>query len=71
VDNAVGQLYVKINNTQFDYQGAATDVQTAQWFPFTIDLTGMTVVDSLTIGVTGGSGRLIVDNIRLYPLVSD
>jgi hypothetical protein len=66
-DNLGGQLYVKVNNTKFEYQGAATDIQTAQWFPFTIDLTGVTTVDSLTIGVAGGSGMLIVDNIRLYP----
>jgi hypothetical protein len=37
------------------------------WFPFTIDLTGVTTVNSLTVGVTGGAGMLLVDDIRLYP----
>jgi len=71
-DNTGGQLYVKINNgTPYNYQGAATDIQTAQWFPFTIDLTGVTVVNSLTIGVTGGSGMVIIDDIRLYSQASE
>ena len=71
-DNTGGQLYVKINNgTPHNYQGAATDIQTAQWFPFTIDLTGVTVVNSLTIGVTGGSGMVIIDDIRLYSQTSE
>jgi len=71
-DNTGGQLYVKINNgTPHNYQGAATDIQTAQWFPFTIDLTGVTVVNSLTIGVTGGSGMVIIDDIRLYSQASE
>ncbi|MFC1765559.1 LamG-like jellyroll fold domain-containing protein [Planctomycetota bacterium] len=70
-DNVGGQLYVKINDTQFDYQGAATDIQAPQWFPWTVDLTGVTTVTSLTIGVTGGSGTIYVDNIRLYPLASE
>jgi len=65
-NNIGGQLYVKINDTQFDYQGGATDIQTAQWFPFTIDLTGVTLVNSLTIGVLGGSGTFYVDDICLY-----
>ena len=67
-NNVGGQLYVKINNgTPHNYQGAATDIQTAEWFPFTIDLTGVTIVNSLTIGVTGGSGMAIIDDIRLLP----
>ena len=70
-DNVPGQLYVKINDTRFDYQGATTDIQTAQWFPFTIDLTGVTVVNSLTIGVAGGEGTIYVDDIRLYAQVSE
>ncbi|MFC1765455.1 LamG-like jellyroll fold domain-containing protein [Planctomycetota bacterium] len=67
VDNVVGQLYVKINDTQFDYQGAATDIQTAEWYEWTIDLSGITAVDTLTVGVLGGSGQIYVDNIRLFP----
>ncbi|MFC1761220.1 LamG-like jellyroll fold domain-containing protein [Planctomycetota bacterium] len=71
VDNVVGQLYVKVNDTQFDYQGAATDIQTAEWYEWTIDLSGITAVDTLTVGVLGGSGQLYVDNMRLYPSESE
>ncbi|MFC1766246.1 LamG-like jellyroll fold domain-containing protein, partial [Planctomycetota bacterium] len=70
-DNVGGQLYVKINNAQFDYQGAATDIQTAQWFPWTIDLSGITTVNELTIGVSGGSGTIFVDSIHLFPSGSE
>lgn len=71
-NNIGGQLYVKINNgTPYNYQGAATDIQTAQWLPFTIDLTGVIVVNSLTIGVASGEGTIYVDDIRLYPQVSE
>ncbi|MFC1764362.1 discoidin domain-containing protein [Planctomycetota bacterium] len=70
-DNVIGQLYVKINDTQFDYPGAATDIQTAEWFPWTIDLSGITTVNELTIGVLGGSGQIYVDNMRLYPSESE
>jgi len=71
-NNTGGQLYVKINGgSPHNYQGGATDIQTNGWFPFTVDLTGVTVVNSLTIGVSGGSGIFYVDDIRLYPLESE
>jgi hypothetical protein len=69
--NTAGQLYVKVNNTKFEYKGVATDIQTNAWFPFTVNLAGVTTVNSLTIGVAGGAGMLIVDDIRLYPQVSE
>jgi hypothetical protein len=69
--NTAGQLYVKVNNTKFEYKGAATDITTNQWFPFTVDLAGVTTVNSLTIGVAGGSGLLLVDDIRLSPQASE
>jgi hypothetical protein len=69
--NTAGQLYVKINNTKFDYKGAATDILTDQWFPFTINLAGVTTVNSLTVGIAGGAGIVYVDDIRLYPLASE
>ena len=71
-DNTPGQLYIKINNGDKKlYPGAASDLQTQQWLPWTIDLTGVTVVNSLTIGVDGGSGIFFIDAIRLYPLVAE
>ncbi|MFC1762073.1 LamG-like jellyroll fold domain-containing protein [Planctomycetota bacterium] len=70
-NNIGGQLYVKVNETKFEYNGAATDIQSGQWLPWTIDLSGITTVDTLTVGVLGGSGKLYLDNIRLYPLALD
>jgi hypothetical protein len=58
---------VKVNNAKFEYKGAAADILTDEWFPFTIDLAGITTVDTLTIGVAGGSGMVLIDSIRLYP----
>ncbi|MFC1766350.1 LamG-like jellyroll fold domain-containing protein, partial [Planctomycetota bacterium] len=69
--NVGGQLYVKVNDTQFDYQGAASDIQLEQWFPWTIDLTGISVVNSVTIGVAGGAGTIYVDSIILTPEASE
>jgi hypothetical protein len=69
--NTAGQLYVKVNNTKFEYKGSAADIQTDQWFPFTVNLAGVTTVNTLTIGVAGGTGMLLVDDIRLYPQASE
>lgn len=74
-DNS-GQLYLKINDTQIDYEGLPDVMQRTQWVPWNIDLAGsgadVADVTSLTIGVqgAGATGMLYVDDIRLYPLVS-
>lgn len=68
--NNVGQLYVSINGNRIaDYPGPVTDMGQAQWHEWRIDLVslGITVVDSLTLGIQGGMGTLYVDTIRLYP----
>jgi hypothetical protein len=70
-DNS-GQLYVKINNSKLSYDGGAADITRAQWQPWNIDLTalnGLQNVQSLTIGIDGGTaaGLLYIDSIRLYP----
>ena len=71
-DNS-GQLYVRINDTEVAYDGAADDIKASQWQAWNIDLTalsGLQNVTSLTIGVEGASaaGTLYIDDIRLYPL---
>ncbi|MFC1766208.1 LamG-like jellyroll fold domain-containing protein, partial [Planctomycetota bacterium] len=70
-ENAVGELYVKVNDTTYEYGGAASDIQSAQWFAWTLDLSGVTSVATLTVGVKGGSGKIYVDDVRLYPLESE
>ncbi|MBN1361396.1 MAG: discoidin domain-containing protein [Sedimentisphaerales bacterium] len=69
--NAAGQLYVKVNNTQVSYDGAAASLGAPVWKQWNVDLTALANVarnvTSLTIGVSGpGSGKLLFDDIRLY-----
>ncbi|MHC4539616.1 MAG: discoidin domain-containing protein, partial [Planctomycetota bacterium] len=63
------QLYVKISNAKFPYDG---DIARPQWKPMIIDLTGVNLnnVSSLTIGIeraggSGGSGVVLLDEIVL------
>jgi len=67
-----GQLYLKINNTKLVYNGDAADLGRVGWQAWNIDLSavgGIASVRSLTIGVegAGASGKLYIDDIRLYP----
>jgi hypothetical protein len=73
--NAAAPLYVKINNTTKRYNNGAASTGTAIWKPFQIDLASVPVSDlqnvrTLTIGVgdgsAGGTGTMLVDEIRLY-----
>ncbi|UCE48257.1 MAG: LamG domain-containing protein, partial [Phycisphaerales bacterium] len=70
--NTSGQLYVKINGVQVDYDGAATDLSVPQWHRWDIDLTtvgtNLQSVTSLAIGVQGfgAIGTLLLDDIVLY-----
>ncbi|MBP8303716.1 MAG: discoidin domain-containing protein [Phycisphaerae bacterium] len=68
--NGAGQVYVKINNTKVSYSGNASAIAKALWTQWNIDLTGvpgLQAVQSLTLGVSGsGSGKLLIDDIRLY-----
>jgi hypothetical protein len=65
-DNVTGQLYLKINNTKINYSGATTDIKLGRWCAWTIDLSSVTIVNKLTIGIEGGSGTIYVDDIVLY-----
>jgi hypothetical protein len=70
--NKPGQLYVKINGVQVDYDGEASDLTLAAWQPWNIDLTSvgadLSSVTSLAIGIQapGATGTLLLDDIRLY-----
>jgi len=76
VDNAAGQLYVKINNNKVAFNGNAQALTQPLWKQWNIDLTSMggnmRSVGSLTIGVSGsGKGLVLVDDIRLYRSAPD
>ncbi len=72
-----GQLYLKINDAQVDYHGDADDIAQGPWRPWHIDLSamggGLEEVTSLTLGVSGGgaTGKLYIDDIRLYPMAGE
>ena len=64
------QLYVKVGNSRFQYD---SDITKPYWNPIIVDLTGLNLdnVSSLTIGLeriggAGGSGKILLDEIRLY-----
>ncbi len=66
-----GQLYVQVNNgTQVMYDGSADAMSTPYWTQWNIDLVSLganlQAVTQLSIGVQGGSGLVIIDDIRLY-----
>ena len=74
---ATEQMYIKINNTKILYDGDAANIARRRWTQWNIDLAASGVnrsnVTSLTIGfersgATGGSGTVLIDDIRLYRL---
>ncbi len=75
-NNAVTeQLYVKLNDVKVVYDGDAANLATSEWTQWNIDLSvfgiDLTNVTQLGIGLdkigaTGGSGVLLLDDIRLY-----
>lgn len=70
--NTTGQLYVKINGIQVNYNGAASDLSQAQWNRWNIDLTtvgtNLQSVTSFAVGIqgAGATGTLLLDDIELY-----
>jgi len=71
--NTVGQLYVKVNGKKVLYGGDATNLQIKPWQLWYIDLAEFAGVNlrsvmELTIGLEGGNGFLLIDDIALSPL---
>jgi len=70
--NVPGQLYVKINGFEVQYDGDASNLTQAVWQPWNIDLASFDVdlqsITSLAIGIEGSDavGKLLFDDIRLY-----
>ncbi len=82
-NNAVEQMYAKLNGSKVVYDGDAADITQAWWHQWDIDLASFGVellqnVTKLSIGVgdetstaPGGSGKVLFDNIRLYRSVPE
>jgi hypothetical protein len=72
--NVVQQMYVKISNTKILYDGEAANLKMPAWQMWYISLAGKSVssVTSLSIGLdklggAGGTGKVLIDDLRLYP----
>jgi hypothetical protein len=81
-DNAVEQMYVKLNGSKVVYDGDPADIKQASWHDWNIDLASFGVdlnnVRTIAIGfgdeanpAAGGSGVVYFDDIRLYRLVPE
>jgi hypothetical protein len=67
--NEPGGLYVKVNGTKVSYNGDPNVLATPVWTQWDIDLSSvgsLSAVQTLTIGVSSGQGKLYIDDIRLY-----
>jgi len=70
--NVAGQLYVKVNGVQVNYDGDTGNLALAGWQTWNIDLaainTNLSNVTSMTIGIQGpgATGTLLLDDVRLY-----
>ena len=71
--NVPGQLYVKVNGAQVLYDGDAGNLTRPVWQVWNINLSEFGALQNVTkviIGVqnNGATGKLIIDDIRLYAL---
>lgn len=74
-NNALQQMYVKINGSKVTYKGSAEDIRLTAWQMWYIDLASIGVslsnINTLSIGferigTVGGQGVVLLDAIRLY-----
>lgn len=73
-DNVAGQLFLEVNGQKVaDYPGSPEDLLEAQWhtWPVDVEQAGLSSIQSLTIGITGGSGTVFIDAIALYPKAAE
>ena len=75
INAATERMYVKINGVKVTYPGPAADIARVRWSQWNIDLaalgTNLSNVTQFAIGfertgATGGTGTVLVDEIRLY-----
>jgi hypothetical protein len=65
--NATPQLYAKVNSTTVNYTGSAASLAAPAWKQWNIDVSTMSSLSSLTLGVSGaGEGAVYFDDIALY-----
>lgn len=70
--NTPGQMYITVNDTEIAAYPTSSDLRIPQWQAWTIDLpASLGMVDTLAIGVRGGTGLVFIDAIRLYARASE
>jgi hypothetical protein len=72
-NNTAAQMYVKVNGSKVTYDSDASNLMAAAWQPWNIELASLSTnlqnVTKLAIGIdgNGAAGKLLFDDIRLYP----
>jgi len=71
--NIPGQMYIKVNGERVATHPTPADLKLAQWQAWTVDLpvSALGRVDTLAIGIEGGTGHIFIDAIRLYARPSE
>ncbi len=71
--NVAGEMYIKVNDTEIATYPVSSDLMIPQWQAWTMDLPAAALgdVQSLAIGVKGGTGVIFIDAIRLYNKASE
>jgi hypothetical protein len=71
--NLPGQMYIKVNDAEIATYPVPSDLTIPLWQAWTIDLPAAALgnVNSLAIGVRGGTGLILIDAIRLYDRASE
>jgi len=68
-----GEMYVNVNDEKIATYPTSADLTVEEWHNWTFDLPAAALgqVDTLAIGFEGGTGRVFIDAIRLYPKPSE
>jgi hypothetical protein len=69
--NAPGQMVIKANDQEIAAYPNPSDLTRPEWQNWTVELpaTALGKIDTLAIGIKGGTGMVLIDAIRLYPSV--
>jgi len=71
--NVAGEMVLKVNGETIATYPTASDLLIPQWQAWTVDLPAAALgdVQSLAIGINGGTGLVFIDAIRLYAKASE
>jgi hypothetical protein len=66
--NTPGEMYIEIDGAEIAVYPTPSDLTLSQWLAWTMDLPASALgdVQTLTIGIRGGTGMVLIDAVRLY-----